>query len=1254
MPTRPPRLPLRSWQRESELIFSWCDIRLLCRLVVSMLDGDCDDVYESKLAFLRSRSQEHTNITPASSSRLSRFSNDPLVTFHRFHKPVTDTRRIISSRRLGARGTNRSTTPLSQTSESSSFQPAGGNNFSFTFGNTQSEPQSNGPSPSPAPFQFASAPPSATPAQNPFANNSATTTSFGSTFGGGVDSQSNAFNPSTTSMFGQSQAQSTPSFSFGQNLQTQATNGTSAGNSNPFSGFGGQQQAAPSNSLSFGQNQSKNSNPFAGFGQSTQQSGTPSFGQTPQSSTLFGGFGQKPAETGIVASSQASNGLGLTGFNQTSQVSASKTSATDAAPSIFGGFGQKPQENGTKSLFGSSVLDQPTPKPAENIFGGLSQATQKSDETTKSTGLFGSSVSVGDSMKPATPGASIFSALPAKAAPKSDKPLFDSSMAYRGEDDDEPSVDANGAKKNDTASSNANTSESSKTNPFAGFGSSQNSTQSSAFQSKSPNVFAFNQSQSAEKTQNTNITQETPKASNIFGSMGATNGFLSAPISQSSNLPTPSQTNIFSAGKDSQVSQSSSKPRSLFDRIESPAVPPSFSDETPKAQNIFGAATGSSSSGFTPSTKLSFDSPAKSVAATPFTPSTTSLFAPPTASAAQSETPKASPPKNIFERSTVTSSALTPAPAPAATTHATPSTAAINESLVDSKTASAKLRLLNEGFIAHLQDAKLDQDWSAAMRYYLKTTDEICGRPSRTDSAKSPAAASSFSTEKITPSSGIFASQSTPTSTSIFPGTSKTSSFTSSNFAQTPKPATSTNVFANPPQTAPTKKRPAEDGEDTLQAPATEKRSRVTEPVNYPKLPDTASKTAKLFQATLDKESTSERTTTSGAGNPVAQPAGFTPSFASSATSTSAAGSVPSFGAPAASGGFLSSFGKAAQQQAAKDAKKRRDEEYDSEDETPEQYEKRTSEERETKRLEILEAQKTSSGFSFSKTSSAAPSTVSTSGTPASGLSATPAGKPPANIFASLNSTTSQTPTSEQTPKVSTSLKPANGFSAAALSTPAATPSSGALGGLFGAAPTPSLFSQSTSTAKSVSFDFGSKSTPNTATPTDDSRNDDEPSDTPPEPPSHDQSELLPEERKGHEVLFELPPEKKAQVLRFEYAPDPKESGKFRKGFVSKGIGKLYVLNNKTTGKTRVLAKILGLGRVVMNFDVIGGASYNTGANKKVVIGQFIDHIHTSEKNERGVESTVEPGLRQWMIRVADDNVAARLVEALKQAQAPK
>ena len=130
-----------------------------------------------------------------------------------------------------------------------------------------------------------------------------------------------------------------------------------------------------------------------------------------------------------------------------------------------------------------------------------------------------------------------------------------------------------------------------------------------------------------------------------------------------------------------------------------------------------------------------------------------------------------------------------------------------------------------------------------------------------------------------------------------------------------------------------------------------------------------------------------------------------------------------------------------------------------------------------------------------------------------------------------------------------------------------------------------------------------------------------------------DMTRLLPEELATDEVLYEVPMAKASKL------DEKKTDDGYVPGWIEKGKGPLYILKNKTTGKTRVLIKIPPLGRLAMNFAPLKVGVYETTGSGKVVRGVFMDHFD-SNKEKAGKPST-------WTIQVREKAVAEKLADIL-------
>jgi hypothetical protein len=260
------------------------------------------------------------------------------------------------------------------------------------------------------------------------------------------------------------------------------------------------------------------------------------------------------------------------------------------------------------------------------------------------------------------------------------------------------------------------------------------------------------------------------------------------------------------------------------------------------------------------------------------------------------------------------------------------------------------------------------------------------------------------------------------------------------------------------------------------------------------------------------------------------------------------------------------------------------DEDYDSDDETKEQWEERDRKEQEAKRQKILEAAKASSGFKL-------PGVTSTTDSPA------PASTAPTPAEKSQGS-------GDNTWKPETPIK-FGGFSATTSTTPAAPPPSF----LFGkpatnATPSTPLFGQKSAATATPAVTSN-------ATNGDNNEDGGEAAEDASDRKGDDFAGLLPEEKESNDILAELENVKTSKLEETDNI-DPK-TGKKAKAWSRKAMGRLFILKNKETGKTRVLAKA-PQGQVLLNYEPVKGMKApNIGGSKKnMVTTGFFDHIHAS------------------------------------------
>lgn len=855
---------------------------------------------------------------------------------------------------------NSGANPFAQTNGAVSTPPP-----TFGFGDTSNQTQQNGGS--------------------IFGNNS---TSFGSTFNGASSQQpqQNGFNPSTTSMFGQNMNDSSKGSTssifagFGQNNDSQSQqNGLTPSTNNSFPSFGKQ-----------------NDNPFKGFGQTPRQTQSTantsfnSFGQTAQTngektpSTPFV-FGQSNTQTQPIASKSL--------FATTSDAEQTPKTATS---NIFSGFGQQNKQNGDKPLFAStSQAEQSTKSTTSNIFGG---------QPNNALGLFGSTPPPESGTQTPKPGESVFGSLNQSKNNSISADMFTKSRDQTpnptnsnpfGQPPSQSSADAteqtpkpanifgqssqsqaNGVKPSlFTNTSTSKPDQSSHPNLFSGNFEQQQMTQSP--QQTSAPVFKFGQS--APDTSMTTPGNTPQKAA------GASTEQATTAVS-SSNAATTQSGGLFGSTKSSEDAPATAQ-KPLFQPSTSLFNPPPSA--TPAASNAIQqtpAAQGTSM----------FDKIAPSDApATAFNPSFT-----PSTSLANKPADKTAAPWLSHAPAPSTEPTLQQPTATVASARPVIAAANVVEIIPDAEKKS--LKVLNEGFRKHLARQDANADWTPVMKYYMQQAAKIRKKPEPKFNAGTAVAqnsvASSDASRKIQQTLAQQPASTAPPATSMLfsSATPKTSAPT---FQQTPRPSGTTSLL-QPPQTAPVNKKRAAEEDVSQQPPATEKRARSNEPTEYPKLPDNASETAKLFQAALDKSSSNASSMFKSAAEAKEKEAqekaererkekeakekadkeketavpkfgGFKPS--TSGSTPSASSGMPSFSAPSNGNGFMAAFGKKANEQEEKERKKRKMDDYDSDEETEEAWAERDKIEQAAKRQRILDAAKSGSGFTPSGSAATTP-----------------------------------------------------------------------------------------------------------------------------------------------------------------------------------------------------------------------------------------------------------------------------------------
>lgn len=1043
--------------------------------------------------------------------------------------------------------------------------------------------------------------------------------------------------PSTSNIFGgfgqqNGEKASSPFPSFGQ----QSTQGEREKSGTPFSGFGQQTTQAEREKsatpfIGFGQQnvqaqQSKETTPFVGFGQQKSQeerekSSTPfsGFGQSQEQDksdktpSLFANFGAKAPES----SNKQTNGFSLgqpptqdaakasTLFGQ--KAAETPATAPTTASSVFAGFGQtNPEASTNKSLFAPSEPTKEISNDAPQLEGNV--FSQSTPSNAPGTGLFGAKI---NSNPPATSSGSIFDQLPKKDASVG-KFVFDSSdpsQVYKAGDDDEDGQDDVQQNVEPTVAAQAG-----KPNLFGTLGQSQSTLQTSKpasnlFRQEQASTSLFEQSTSQQQDTSTVTPSATPQK----------------PVFQHST---------FAMTPAAATTPAAQPPRSLFSRIDQDDVNKRLdtqADDTPKA-SMFATTT-----------------PAPATTAKPaFTPSTPSLFQKPPPTPQAEQTPKASANTNLFSQSSSVPvdrnvfsqpTAAAPPTAPTPTSQAPQATASADRPIgapsgapasrshtavvsTDLSAAQKKsLKELNEGLLSHLKTQDPAKDWSAIYRYALVAAAEIAGRSKPAEDETHPVPPPSAPS-----SSNMLASASTPAH--VF-----TNHPPSASNAQTPKAAPTSHILANPPATAPTNKKRhfEDDGENSARAPATEKRVKPNKPkiAQYPKLPETASNTAKLFASTLDKPTSAE--TPQAAATPAFNPSDkslFSGPPTTAAATSSAGGSNPTLGAvpsttgPAMGGfkptgasatgpnNFLSAFGNLAKKTEDAERKRRKAEEYDSDEETEEQWEKRDRAKQEAKRAELEDAAKTAGGFTLKAPTAATAEKAQGAGdktwkpetpikfnfgAPSSDATTTPAGAPPK--FGLFGAASSSNDTSKLTP----------GSALRFSTTPGGDDDDDSR------APTPGAATDGEA-SKTAGEDAAAEG---------------EPSDEQTDAQADDMNGLQAAERESNDILAELS-HVKAQINEFD-------ESKGKKVWKPKTEGDVYLLKDKATGKTRMLCRA-GAGRIVLNHNPNKGAAFTQHSKKPtmVVASLLYDHLHTNP-----------PSLAQWIFTFKSAEDAATFARVM-------
>nr|POE66124.1 nucleoporin [Quercus suber] len=1162
----------------------------------------------------------------------------------------------------GSRQASPAVGPVNAFNPQQIFQPPQTGSFDFKFGDTNSNNSNNndnnntsnnittptfGQQPPPQPqqnssFNFGASTPAQPSIQAPVSSaglfgsqNTISTSSFSNSFStNNHQSQQNGSGPASTSIFSTPSTNSTTMsnpFSFGQKQPPNPSQSTGAG-SGPSKSFGG--QANGNNAFSSDASKPANEeNPgttssFTGFGaaQHGQSQGPPLFGalsasyaagETPKlAPPAFGGFAALPSGQ-TASTTRAPASPIFTGFKE----GAKKIVDTNGeAPSIFN-FGA-----------GTTPAGPTTAKSGESIFSGLAQPSIK-------------------------PGMFTQSGQNSKAATTQDEAACRFDGQQNQKQQNSPFKFASTPAETPKASSSI----------FQQF--------KNPMPDKTPApTFGLSEDTSMHSPENTpkkSGKDQNQVASTVFS------GFANAqdPAPPAEKISETTVNNV-------------DKPGSMFDRMEKRGD----MNATPKPTFSFGVSTA------TPTRQ--------SQPAVPQTEKPLSRHDQPPAPPATEPRPSASlfP---ITKTNVVTASKPTPA-APTTNIISASTAAPISSNLPVQRN---DMKSVNTGFLHVLKNADVNADWSSFALIYLTEVTKLRQKD-------------------------VFSiAQTAVPSTVVNDATPKVPSFTNMFENQTPSQKLST---PQPPATAPVSKKRSADEPLTksTEGTATEKRFRAGEPVEYRKLSENASKSAKLFESVLDKSASgtpkfgppddivnkvredaankteggkstgftsstaslfSSGSTPSGTpnkttgsttskasfgftpsapssratGDPADAPKfgfvpavslsgasakqqtgppkfGFTPSVSSSTAAAPSAG-VPTSNTPSiGAGNFLSAFGKKAEANAEQEKKKRKAEDYDSEEDDEAEWEAKYEAEQQEKRRKIEAATNSSSAFGF-KPASATSTTSSSSSAFSFGQSKSAAADTESKKV-SAQQLEKQTGTGDKTWQPKSPIKFGNSLNTPDPTTPAAAPPAKSLAGLFGPGKQTSVTKKPEAVKPpppSLGFGFASPTpTLGASRPAiiDDVVDEEviaaainsEPSDTLNDKQVEDMTALLPTDREDNDVLLEIPICKVSKFM-----PKQNEDGKSAMAWVERGKGPLYILRNKSSGKTSVLLKVAPLGKVAMNFLLLGGnAEYKLAQGRtKHVSGPFVDHLDGGAKKPSSWLMQVgRPEDAQEMARVMQEN----------------
>lgn len=694
-----------------------------------------------------------------------------------------------------------------------------------------------------------------------------------------------ASQPTQQNGFGSSQANEAPSFGgFGSNQPN---------NASKFGGFGSTNNSQPAQN-------GFNPNPSFGFsgGQTNGAASTPStsfFGQTPgqsQQEPKMNGFGSTPSLSfGSQPSQPQQNGTSSFTFGSSQP---QQEMPKPNAPSFT--FGQTPQANGDKpagtGLFGSTLAASgEAPKNGGSIFSSL----QNNNNGIKPGMFTQSQANDEQTPKPANPFANMnFGQQNKEKEQEAPKASFGVEQTKQGQGSAAPKAPFSFG----TSQQQVKTAEQTPAQkPLFGFGGQEEkkklqNTPKAFSGSEEPakpanpfGTFKFGQQQETPASKPPAQDNAAPKT-NLFGSIGQPAS--SAPtfsLNGSQSEQTPKPTGSMFGGSAQSQSQESAAPSASFQFGASQQEDTSMASVTNTPQKPTEQQPESRAAPQTPAAgKSLFERASQQVPATAPKPS---LSFGASAAPAPNVDKDSNKGKSLFERMTPrqpeppataprptmaplglssTSNAAAPPlfKTPDASTQPAPQHTSADSTKVAPWSTSApdyaKLKQLNESILAHLKAADPSKDWSVMFEYYMTEASKVMGReafrplPEPTQKPLSPAASShSFngsSNSKASSHSGGSHAMAAPP-----PGQSMQQP------PSTPAGPSVANVFAQaaqPPATAPVnRKRSADEG--LAEPPATEKRAKPSDSVEYPKLPNTASKASRLFEAALDPSTSSSK-----------------------------------------------------------------------------------------------------------------------------------------------------------------------------------------------------------------------------------------------------------------------------------------------------------------------------------------------------------------------------------------------------------